>query len=245
MMRWLNDAPTWLSFLAFVVLANAVALGLMLVARRWAAGVGLAAGPPVVNSWATCAGGLCAVLFAFSVVTLWNGWTRAHTNIDFEASAIRLSARDMAVAQRPMLRGYVAATIAEWPRLCGGHQDPAVDEQLAALERAAKPTAAAYADDLFRQLSTLEDLRNQRWLSSNRSIPQEVVVALVVLSLALLAVLALALPDLPAMHVALTLCVATAIGTLFWLVAVLEFPFCGATAIRPDELIAIARAHLM
>ena len=43
------------------------------------------AGPPVVNAFATCIGALTALLFAFTIVTLWNQNTRALANVADEA----------------------------------------------------------------------------------------------------------------------------------------------------------------
>jgi hypothetical protein len=37
----------------------------------------------------------------------------------------------------------------------------------------------------------------------------------------------------------------TAIGTLFWVTIVLEYPFCGSNAIRPDEILLILKEHLI
>ncbi|HEY1976778.1 MAG TPA: hypothetical protein VGG89_09550 [Candidatus Baltobacteraceae bacterium] len=244
-MTWFDRAPTWLAFIVMIAVANAVALSAMYVARRWSHRMGVTSGPPVVSAWATCAGGLTALLFAFTIVTVWNSAARAKSDVDDEAAAIRLVARDIAPAQRVLLREYVNETIAEWPALCGGEQDPKVDATLVALQQAAKPRSPSYADDLYRQLGTMEDLRNRRWQTSTSSIPDEIWVALLVLSCSVLIVLSLALTERPEPQTVLTAAVATALGTLFWVAGVLEYPFCGRTGIGPGELLDIVRAHLL
>lgn len=244
-MTWFDQAPTWLAFIGMVAIANAVGLAAMSLARRWSHRLGVTTGPPVVGAWATCAGGLTALLFAFTIVTVWNSAARARSNVDDEAAAIRLVARDIAPSQRGVLRAYVNESIAEWPQLCGGKADPQIDATLISLQQSAKPRSPSYADDLYRQLGTMEDLRNRRWQTSTSSIPDEIWVALLVLSASVLVVLSLALTDRPEVHVVLTIAVATALGTLFWVAAVLEYPFCGRTGIGPAELLDIVRGHLV
>jgi hypothetical protein len=245
MTLWINEMPSWLAFVVTIAIANGLAIAAMTVARRWSRGIGVTEGPSVVNSWATCAGALTALLFTFAIVTVWNSSTRARSNMDDEASAIRLVARDLDVSQLPLLREYVAPTLAEWPQLCGGSPNPQVDSALLSLQRQAKPRLPAYSDDLYRELGTMEDLRNRRWQTSTSSIPNEIWIALAVLSCAVLVVLALAHPERQETHLALMLTVATALGTLFWVATVLEYPFCGRTGIGPKDILDIARAHLM
>jgi len=242
---WLSQMPSWVAFVCTIAICNGIAVCATLLARRWSQRIGVTEGAPVVNSWATCAGALAALLFAFTIVTVWNSSTRAFSNIDDEASAIRLVARDLATPQLPMLREYVEGTVAEWPQLCGGKPNPRVDIALLTLQRLAKPRLPGYADDLYRQLGTMEDLRNRRWQTSSSSIPDEIWAALIVLSCALVTVLALALPNRPEVHFVLMIAVATALGTLFWVATVLEYPFCGRTGIGPSEILDIIRAHLM
>jgi hypothetical protein len=241
MTLWLSELPTWNALLITAGLANAFAIATMLVSRRRWDGNGVA----VVIPWATCAGALTSLLFAFTIASVWNGSAKARSNVDDEASAIRLVARDLAPAQLPLLREYVARTIAEWPRLCGASRDPNIERSLLSLQRTAKPRLPAYADDLYRQLSAMEDLRNRRWQAASASIPGEIWISLVVLSCALLCVLAIARPDRFDVHVALMIAVATALGTLSWVATVLEYPFCGNTGIGPREILDIVQAHLM
>jgi hypothetical protein len=228
-----------------VAVWNAVALLAMAACRRWALRRGQTAGPPVVNSWATCAGALTALLFAFTIVTLWNQLIRAEANVDGEAEALRAVARDILPSQLELVRNYAALTVDEWPQLCGGKPRDDADAALTLLARVALPRDAKYSDNLFQTLGVLEDLRGRRWQVSTSSVPSEIWVGLIVLSCMLLVVLGIAMPDHPGTHLLLMLAVGTAIGTLFWVTVVLEYPFCGSSAIRPDEIVAILRTHLM
>jgi hypothetical protein len=242
---WIGTIPSWASFVIVVGVSNVLALGAAFVARHWYHRAGVTEGPPVVNSWGSVAGALCAMLFAFTIVTLWNNSTQAYANADTEGSAIRLLTRDLAPSQQPLLRDYVKASIAEWPRLCGGSEDQNVAELLLKLERLAKPRTEAYANDLYAQLGTLEDMRSSRWQRASQSVPRELWVALIVLSLALFVVLAIAMPSRRATHVVLMVVVAASVGSLVWVATVLQHPFCGSNAIGPDELRYVARSHLI
>ena len=110
MVIWFDRAPTWLAFVLIIAIANAVAMVAMLLARRWSHRIGVTTAPTVVGAWETCARGLTALLFAFTIVTVWNSAARAKSNVDDEAAAVRQIARDVAPAQLPLLRrGYHGA----------------------------------------------------------------------------------------------------------------------------------------
>jgi hypothetical protein len=243
-MLWFSLEPSWAAFLTLFLIANAMAVLGMLAARRWLHALGFSAGPPVINAWATCCGALCALLFAFTVVTLWNRTTFAYSNTDDEASVLRSVARDISPSQLPLLRKYINLTVQEWPRLCGGTQDPTIDATLLGLQRAAVPRKPNYAGDLYRQLSLMEDLRNRRWQVSNYSVPTELWVALIILSCSVLIVLSFALPERWELHVVLMIVIATTLSTLVWVLTVLEYPYCGHTGISPTEIGEILRTHL-
>ncbi len=243
-MNWLSTVPAWVSFVVLFAGWNVLAFAAMRLCRRWSAQRGLTSGPAVVNSWATVAGALTALLFTFTIVTLWNQSIRAESDVDEEASAMRAVARDVLPSQVGLVRTYAQLTVDEWPQLCGGSQRDDVNAALVLLETASQPRAEKYADNLFQTLGTLEDLRNRRWRVSGSAVPSEIWVALFVMSCVLLTVLGIAMPDHPGTHVLLMLSVGTAIGTLFWVTIVLEYPFCGSSGIRPDEILTILRTHL-
>jgi hypothetical protein len=241
----LGALPGWLSFGLLVVTWNGFALLALFLCRRWSTAKGLVMGPAVVNSWATVVGSLTALLFAFTVVTLWNQTVNAESNVDVEAVAMRAVARDILPSQVELVRNYAQLTIDEWPLLCGGRERVDVDSSLILLTKVAQPRAEKYADNLFTALGSLEDLRNRRWQVSASAVPSEVWVSLFVLSCALLVVLGIAMPEHLGTHVILMVTVGTALGTLFWLTVTLEYPFCGMSGIRPDEIVTLVRTHLM
>ncbi|MBV8491679.1 MAG: DUF4239 domain-containing protein [Candidatus Eremiobacteraeota bacterium] len=244
MTHWLATLPGVASFAVIVVASNAVALGAAFLARRLFHRAGVTEAPGVVNSWGSVGGALCSMLFAFTIVTLWNGSGQAFRDVEAEVAALRMLARDIAPSQMPMVRDYVNGTIADWPQLCNGSESSATAETFLKLERFAKPRSETFAKDLFVEIASLDDLRNRRWQAADLSVPDEVWVGLIVVSLALFTVLAVAMPAGRATHVVLMVAVATAVGTLIWVATVLEYPFCGHTGIGPGEFVTFARTHL-
>jgi hypothetical protein len=241
MTPWLSTLPPLVSLLIVVGIVNVVALGLTFGVRRWCHRRNISIGPPVANPWAVSIGGLSALLFAFTIVTLWNMLTDARSNATDEGAAIRVLARDLEPAQIPLLRSYVTESAAEWPQLCGGKPDSRVDDSLSALERLARPRLPEYASEFDRQLDRVEDFRYQRWRRATASIPAELRISLCIVVLALLGVLAIALPERADTHAALTVLVATGFGAVFWVITALAYPYCGNWKLGPDQIVAALR----
>ncbi|HEY6327376.1 MAG TPA: hypothetical protein VIW73_12800 [Candidatus Cybelea sp.] len=237
MSLWLVNLPSWIVFILVVGVSNAIALAFTFIARRWYGRCGVTVGPVHVTAWATCIGALVAVMSAFTVITLWSVFARAQSNLDAETGAIRLASRDIAPSQLPLLKAYVSAAAAAWPRMCGGTPDPRVTALLQNLERVAKPRAPEYANNLFQQLTTMEEMRTERWHGAYATAPLELKIGLCIMTLTLFGVLAIAMPERRDTHVALTLLVGFAIGAVFWVMIELAYPYCGSVSIGPEQIL--------
>jgi hypothetical protein len=240
-MLWLTNLPSWVAFVLIVGGANVIALAATLLARRWYERRGVTTGPVVVTAWATSLGALFAVLCGFTIITLWSIFARAQLITDNEAAAIRLAGRDISPAQLPALRAYVNGSASEWSQMCGGKRDPRVVAALISLQRAATPRTPEYASDLYHQLETIEDARHQRWQISSAATPVELTIAMCIVGIAVFAVLAIALPERLDTHVALTVLVATAFGSAFWVMVTLAYPYCGSYSIGPGQIVSSVR----
>lgn len=240
-MLWLTQLPSWISFVLIVGAANAIAIAAMILARRWYRSRGVTTGPAIVSAWATCLGAFAAVLCAFTIVTLWSIFLKAGQNTNAEAATIRLVKRDISASQLPLLRRYAYGAAGEWPRMCGGTPDQRVLSLLIELQQTAKPFSPEYARDLNQELGTLAEARYERWQTASASMATELKVALCIVAVTLFGVLAIALPERLDTHVALTVLVATALGSVFWVMAVLSYPYCGSYFIGPDDIISSAR----
>jgi hypothetical protein len=236
MSLWLTNLPSWVAFILVLGVSNALALAATFCARSWYARRGVTAGPAVVSAWATCIGALAAVLSAFTIITLWGVFARAQSNTDAEAGAIRLASRDIAPSQLPLLKAYASAEAAAWPRMCGGTPDPHVAALMLNLQRVAEPRAPAYANNLLQQLATMEEMRSERWHGAYATAPVELKLAMCIIALSLFGVLAIALPERLDTHVALTVLVAFAIGSVFWVMIELAYPYCGSISIGPEQI---------
>ncbi|HVR46742.1 MAG TPA: hypothetical protein VMT95_08955 [Candidatus Binatia bacterium] len=237
MSLWLTNLPSWVTFVLVLGVSSAIALAATFLARGWYGSRGVTCGPAVVSSWATCIGALVAVMSAFTVITLWGVFARAQSNLDTETGAIRLASRDIAPSQLPLLKAYISATAAAWPRMCGGTPEPRVTALLKKLERVAKPRAPEYANNLFQQLTTMEEMRAERWHGAYATAPPELKITLSIMALTLFGVLAIAMPERRDTHVALTLLVAFAIGAVFWVMIELAYPYCGSVSISPEQIL--------
>lgn len=224
-------------FLAIVVM-NAIAAGITVVARRVVRGAGIAQDAPMA-SWIGVVGSLCAVMLAFAIINLWNGERAAQTNVDTEASLTRALLREVLPSVRPLVRAYLSAVIEEWPSLCGVGESQKAKAALLRLESESAAARPGFVSDLSRDLQTLETLRYERLRAAHSMVPPELWAALFLIVLLVVCLLAL-VPIEPAhYHFTLMLILATALGTVMWAASVLDFPYCGSYALRPDALTQI------
>ena len=231
--------PNSISFVGVLLALNAAALGVMFLGRRLANKRSIG---PILGSWATTAGALCALLFTFTIANLWNNDRATEANVDNEAATLRMIARDIRLDQMPLVRRYPAASIAEWPQLCTGAKSTAAASALDELERTAVAKDAKYDDDLYAQLSTLEALHFKRMRATEPAVPADIWAALWILSLGVLFVLGYAALEHVGLQIALTAAVGTSLGVLFWVTALFSRPFCGPAGITPQALVETLRA---
>jgi hypothetical protein len=66
---------------------------------------------------------------------------------------------------------------------------------------------------------------------------------LCIVAIALFGVLAIALPDRLDSHLALTVLTATAVGSVFWVMVALSYPYCGSYFIGPNAILSSLQAR--
>lgn len=229
--------PSLVSLVLAVACANALAFTVFAIVRAAARRLGITHGSPAVGAWATAAGSLGALLFAFTIVTLWSIDRNTRAAVDAEAAAVRMVARDVRPDQIPLARAYLQSAIREWPALCEGGSFDNGTRALEVLMHQAVARNATFNDDLYRQLSSIETMRFQRVRSARSGIPRELWVGVVAMAVAMFAILSLMLLEHRGYHATLMAIYATVVGMLFWVAILLDFPFCGATAITPQPFI--------
>jgi len=237
MIRFLTGLPEGLAFVIAIAGFWAFGIGGLLIARRALDASGVARTQPAMAGWATCLAALTALLYTFVVANVWIGSNQTRAKVNGEAAAIRLLARDIAPDQRALVRAYGTSVVRdEWPALCGSDGSPATAAALRRLERTARPADAAVRGDLYVQLAALENLRYDRLQAAKASIPREIWIGLVVLSALMLTVTFFGHHENLTFHLGLTLALATALATLFWLTVQIDYPFCGGTVIDPGAI---------
>ena len=233
-----SSLPSAVSWLIAIVLGNVASLAVMFAARWWSERSSIDRSANPVGVWAGAMGSLCALLFAFAIATLWTGRYATINSLNAEAGAVRLAARDVPPQQHALLREYVEATIANWNNMCGGGASERSNAALVRLERDVTPGTSEQRNDFARQLSALESARGQRLQVARDSIPIEIWVALLMIGAAFVIVLALVNPQNLALHAVTMIAVGTSIGTLLWVLTLLDYPFCGSTGLEPNALLS-------
>jgi hypothetical protein len=236
--QYLTNLPEWLTLVLSLCGFSAFGVVGLLATRRILDRYGVVRTQPAIAGWATCLAALTALLYAFVVANLWVSSNTSRANVNGEAAAIRLLARDIAPSERGWLREYAGSVVAdEWPQLCGGEGSPKTAALLWRLENQAKPAEQGVRMDFYLQLAALENLRYVRLQAGGPSIPPEIWVALTLLSMLLLAITFFAHLEHLGFHLGLTLVLASALATLFWLTIQLDYPFCGGTVVTSGAIL--------
>lgn len=243
MIRLFTNLPEGVAFLLALVAYYAYAIVGLLVARHFLDRAGVAKTQPVMAGWSTALAALTALLFTFVVANLWQNANLTRGRVDGEAAAMRLLARDMAPTQQGLLRDYAqSVVIDEWPLLCSSNGSAKTAALLARLETRAKPADSGVRGDFYAQLAALENLRAARLQAGSPNIPLEIWFALIVLSALLLGITFFGYHEQLGFQLGMTLVLATALATLFWLTVQLDFPFCGGTTVGPGAIVAALHA---
>lgn len=238
MVRLFTNLPEGVAFVLALMAYYAYAIVGLLAVRRLLDRAGVAKTQPVMAGWSTALAALTALLFTFVIANLWQSANLTRNRVDGEAAAMRLLARDMAPAQRGLLRDYARSVVTdEWPLLCDGGGSPKTTGLLARLETQAKPVDPGVRGDFYTQLAALENLRAARLQAGSPSIPLEIWFALIVLSALLLGITFFGYHEQLGFQMGMTLVLATALATLFWLTVQLDFPFCGGTTVGPGAIL--------
>ncbi len=243
MIHTLTELPEAIAYVLVLLAYYAYAIGGLLVARALLGRAGVAMTQPVMAGWSTALAALTALLFTFVVANLWLNVNLTRTHVNGEAAAIRLLSRDVAPTQLGLLRDYANSVVTDdWPLLCGGAGSEKTTAILARLETQAKPADPTVRGDFYVQLAALENLRGDRLQAGGPTIPLEIWFALILLSMLLLAITFFGYHEHLGFQLGLTLVLATALATLFWLTVQLDFPFCGGTTVGPGAILDALRS---
>jgi hypothetical protein len=191
---------------------------------------------------------LTALVLAFSLLQAEANFREVNEIVAREADTFDLAARQLersdlpdATQARARLVAYGQAIVTEeWPQLVHGHGTPHINGLYATLLRSAmalepsSPRQQTARADLLRSLDLLGDLRDRRVAAAKVRLPTSFWVAIG--TMALICTLLAAGASTTVAHRLATLLPAAALGVLIALVIIIDAPFKGQTAVRPDEL---------
>jgi len=189
-----------------------------------------------------------AVLIAFVVVTVWQGFDKSNANVQQEANYLADVYRD-SEAFAPdfhqkvgdLLRKYRQAVIHdEWKTMAKGEMSPDVEKlmrKLWALYTVYQPktsTEQSFFDESVRKLNLLRELRRQRIMDSRTGIEPLLWVVLIAGGLSTIAfTFFFGAKNLTAQMAMVTL-LAITIALILFTIMSLDFPFTGTISISPD-----------
>ncbi len=175
MLLFLSGLPIWTGLLLLVVLPSIIAMGALIVSRRFVGFETLASNNDIAGFKFATVGVIYSVLVAFAVIVVWEKFNEAEAAVIQEAGAAatlyRLTAtQDPAtVATRAALNKYLELAIQrDWPAMAQERESPETTQALDALYAAALRTTEkgssppAVLIEMFKQLDALTQARRTR-----------------------------------------------------------------------------------
>jgi Protein of unknown function (DUF4239) len=252
-MRLLSLVPTPLLGVLVVVVAVALALGGLALARRSASVAALQSHNDVAGFIYAVLGVIYAVLAPFVLVIVWEEFRDARTGVAQEAETLialgETSQQLPPAVGDPIVdaaRRYAQALIAdEWPRLAQGDSSPAVDRALADLGTAihgvdpTDPRQAILYDQMLQQFNAIRMQRQELVTDSRLAVPPVLWLVLQLGAALVVGYTYLFGVARARAQVAMTVALTAIIALVLFVILVLDYPFTGDVRVEPDE---IARA---
>ena len=245
-MNELGPFTFWELFALALGVSVIIGVGGVFVAHKWLRGrLGDAHNDVVVALYATAAV-IYAVLIAFLVIAVWESYSAAKDNVANEASQLTTMYRETEAmpaversAIRPLIRDYTEAVIKEeWKVQASGGQSSAAREAIVKIYRvlaaqaphATSPVTNQFVDDLSMMTSD----RTKRVLATQDQIPWILWLGLLAGGLVVVLGGGVLYMENVRLHAAFSGVVAGLIGVLLFSTVVLDRPFEGKFAIKPD-----------
>jgi hypothetical protein len=195
------------------------------------------------------AGTIYAVLLAFSVIAVWQGYGAAKDNVAEEASTLTTLYRQtnglpdpQQLLLRGLLREYTQAVIVdEWPiQAETGGASPLARKALGDIYRAyrsvdPKVAASPIGVEFLQTMRIVAADRNRRTLEASETLPAVLWIGLLVGGAIVIGMTFLLYTEATYPHILSSVLLATLIGTLLFITLVLHRPFEGPLAIPPDS----------
>lgn len=241
--------PTWLVAMVMVAGAGLVSFGLTVALRRLTRSRRREHHNEVLGYLFSAAAVLYAVLLAFVVFAVWEGFSNAEHVVNQESATLVSLYLDTETFPQP-LRNQAQRAIREYTFSVIGDEFPAMQTGEASrdTERTLFDLFGVYAllrpTDAWQQqldtvslsrLNDLELLRNQRLQASQSSLPELFWIMLVLGGGMTLMLGAPLFMEHPHLHAGSALLLGCTLGAALFLILALDRPFSGSVSIRPES----------
>lgn len=253
----LNDLPDWALGLIFVGSTVIVVLVAFALVCRFLSAWRAERSSETIGGVAAMVMTLFAVVLAFVVVNLYSSYVGAVDNAAAEATSLTELVQDARafpssaqVAIDRAVGRYVAEVRDEFRALRTGHADPLAQLRLGDVFHAlqsyspATVTAQQFYSSAIGQLHTVVRERASRLDAAETSIPEPLVVFMILLAGLTLALSVLIQTHFPRVDVAIVTTIATVVSAGLLTAVLLEYPFSGSIAVTTKPFDSGTLAHL-
>ena len=231
-----------------VILAIAIALGFLLLVRRFSRIERLRQHHDIAGPFFGTVGVIYAVLLAFVVIIVWQNFDQAKKDVISEASHYADLYRDAAAFPEPYknhIRGAVETCVSavvedEWPKLASGQRSELTDDLFMNIwevylnyEPQSESERAFYSESIGK-LNEAGELRAQRIEDASSGIHMILWFTLLAGGLITIAFTSFFGSKYFRAHMIMSALCATLISLLLFLALVLDYPFTGDMSIPPD-----------
>jgi hypothetical protein len=192
--------------------------------------------------------GVYAVLLAFVVITVWQGFDKSNSNVEQEANYLADIYRD-AEAFSPDFRAKVQETLREyrqaiikyeWKTMQKGEMSPEVEKlmrdvwSLYTTYQPKNSTEQSFFDESVRKLNSFRELRRQRIMDARTGIHPLLWFVLIMGAMAIISFTFLFGTENLKAHIVMVALLSIVISLILFTILSLDFPFTGSVIISPE-----------
>jgi hypothetical protein len=246
---WLDDQPLALVLLGLLVVSLCVAIALTHLGERVFEPEARSRTSMSVTTTVGVVAGLYAVLAAFVIVNEWQAFNDAQTTISSESAAVADALANASVLPEPgrsqiehALYAYDRSVVCDEIPYLGKHEEPSPQTQralrnvYATVAQYGSPNPSEFYSNEVDALSNITTARKARINSALSPIPDLLLAALLVTSLALLGAATALDTQHRRWHIAITTALCVIVALNFLLIVTLDRPFDGAATVKDAPL---------
>lgn len=189
-----------------------------------------------------------AVLLAFVVVTVWQGFDKSNAGVQLEANYLADIYRDSEALSPDfqqkvgnLLREYRQAVIDyEWKTMAKGEMSPKVEKLMQKIwalyttYQAKTPTEQTFFDESVRKLNSFRELRRQRLMDSRVGLEPLLWIVLIIGGLSTISFTFFFGAENLKAQIIMAVLLSTTIFLILFTIMEMDFPFTGDIAISPE-----------